>query len=36
VEAGEKTPEKKKDLVLGIYFWIMIFALVVLIMTRNF
>jgi hypothetical protein len=36
VEAGEKTPEKKKDLVLGIYFGIMIFALVVLIVTRYF
>lgn len=36
VEAGEKTPEKKKAMVLGIYFWLMIFALVVLIVTRYF
>jgi hypothetical protein len=36
VKAGEKTPEKRRDMVLGIYFWIMISALVVLIVTRYF
>ncbi len=36
VEAGEKNPEKEKAMVLGIYFWILIFALGVLIATRYF
>jgi hypothetical protein len=34
VEAGEKTPEKRKAMVLGVYFWLLIFALVIMIVTR--
>ncbi len=33
---GEKSPEKNKRMVLGVYFWLLIFALVVLIFTRYF
>jgi hypothetical protein len=33
---GETSPEKKKQIVLGVYFWLLIFALVVLIVTRYF
>lgn len=33
---GEKSPEKRKLMVLGVYFWLLIFALVVLIVTRYF
>lgn len=29
--AGEKSPEKRKRMVLGIYFWMLIFALIVLV-----
>jgi hypothetical protein len=36
LERGEKSPEKRKRMVLGIYFWLLIFALVVLIVTRYF
>jgi len=33
---GEKSPETRKRMVLGVYFWLLIFALVVLIVTRYF
>jgi hypothetical protein len=33
---GETSPEKRKQIVLGVYFWLLIFALVVLIVTRYF
>lgn len=36
LEQGEKPPEKMKRMVLGVYFWLLIFALVVLIVTRYF
>lgn len=36
LEKGEKSPEKRKSMVLGVYFWLLIFALVVLIVTRYF
>jgi hypothetical protein len=36
VESGEREPEAKKRLVLGVYFWSMVIALVVLIKTRYF
>lgn len=36
LEKGEKAGEEKKSLVLGIYFWIMVFALLVLILSRYF
>jgi hypothetical protein len=36
LEEGEKGGEEKKSLVLGIYFWIMVFALLVLILSRYF
>jgi hypothetical protein len=34
LEKGEKGGQEKKSMVLGIYFWLMVFALVVLIITR--
>ncbi len=33
---GEKSPETRKRMVLGVYFWLLISALVVLIVTRYF
>lgn len=36
VKSGEREPETKKRLVLGVYFWLMVFVLVVLIITRYF
>jgi hypothetical protein len=33
---GEKSPEKRKRMVLGTYFWLLIFALIILIVTRYF
>jgi hypothetical protein len=36
VESGEREPGAKKRLVLGVYFWLMVIALVILIMTRYF
>lgn len=36
LERGEKSPEKRKRMVLGVYFWLLVFALVVLIITRYF
>ena len=36
MESGERETETKKRLVLGVYFWLMVIALVVLITTRYF
>jgi hypothetical protein len=33
---GEKSPETRKRMVLGVYFWLLIFALVILIAKRYF
>jgi hypothetical protein len=36
LERGEKSPEKRKRMVLGVYFWLLIFGLVVLIFIHYF
>ena len=36
LESGEKSPEKRKRMVRGVYFWMLFLALVVLIVTRYF
>lgn len=36
VKEGEKAPEAKKRMVLGIYFWLVVIAFAILIVTRYF